>query len=627
MIVALLFIIALVFFGLVLAKKFFEDNLLVYAFPLGILFATWLVFLLSFPLGFTQASILFSAIILFGAAFQLKKLWRIELKQSDLLSKQLLALFVAAFVFFAAMNYLMFHYDAEGNLAGIRTDFGFHHAIISSLANGNFPPEHPLFAGHALIYYYFTHLFSASLMLGGFNLQAASYTPSVLLNTSIVCLIFLLVKRLFSKEFKEFKEKRGKEKKKQLFYSRIWSHLKTNSLAYLAIALVLFNGSFAFIPWAEQNKLGLNNIAQIWPNPKFYYGAYYEAGYAFQTLLVSILLLQRIFLIGICLFLIILLLLLEKNRNNFLFIGLLLGLLPMFHLFSFILIILFLAVYAVFFDRTKNWLKTFFVAGGLALPQLVFFLQQKSALNFIQLRLGWMSPGQDLFSITWFWAANLGIYLILAAIAFYLIKDKKIRALYLSTFPAFVLANLFIFTPYNWDNFKFFVFFFILTAILAAYALKQVWSIQFIGKSVTIVLFVLMALTGFLSLWTIAAHSNDVIYPKEDIQACDWVEKNIPKKALFLTDGGHTCLFATAGRKIFLGYAEWLKNHGYDYSKQLEENNKMLQGNCELMKKREIQYIFIGGFLGRSTLVNESLLVSQRVSLYKNKASIWKIVC
>ncbi len=611
MLLALFFLACLLFFGVVLARKFFEDNLLVYAIPLGVLFATWLVFLTSLAIEFTQASVATTAVILLAASFFLQKRWRQRLSKTSLLSRELIPLFLTSIAFFTAMNYLMFHYDADGNLAGIRVDFGFHHAIISSLANDNFPPENPLYAGHPLVYYYFTHLFSAALMKGGFNLQAASYAPSILLNAAIACLIFLIAKTLFS-EKKAIKQAK-KASASESVLARVWLHAKRNSLAYLAIALFLFNGSFAFIPYFQQNHISLTDLPTILQKPEFFFA--YRSFFPFENVLSSFFLISKVYSLSISIILTSLLVILKRYHLLF---GLLVGLLPMFSFFGFVLVFLFLVTYFILFDRKKYWVSPTLVTFVLALPQLFFFLQQRSELiNFVYVRLGWMSLSQDFVSIVLFWLGNLGLYLVLAALGFYWIKSKIVRAFFVSSIPPFVLGNLFIIAPYEWDNFKLFMFFFFFLALFSAFALKKLFEKNILLKIVVVILFVLMTFTGFLTLQTIISHSSDVIYSTEDVKACDYIEKNTPKNAVFLTDGQHTCLFATAGRKVFVGYTEWLKNHGYDYSKQLQENNKMLAGDCNLIKNKNINYFYNGGYLGRNAVINETFFKTMQSPIPK----------
>jgi len=593
MISALLFLAASLALGIIAARKISADNQLVYALPLSVLLGTWTVFVLSLTVGFNQNSVTASSLILAVAAFVLHTLWKKQ--KTALLSNEITPLFLASLFFFTVFAWVVFHYDANGNVAGIRTDFGFHHTIIASLANGNFPPQNPFFAGHSLVYYYFTHLYSATLVVGGMPLQEASWLPLIIINASVACLFFLLARKWFP---------------------------SSRALSYLALFLFLFNGSLAFVPWAEKNHLTLENIAQVFPNPKFYSGALREA-FPFENILTTQLLLS--FAIPMAFAIMLMVLLSLENKKT---VAILVGLLPMFHFFAFVVLSLFLLTYVLLFERKREWLGAFAIAGALSIPQLLFFTQKSAdAASAVQMRLGWTAAQQNIQSIVGFWLANLGPYLILGTLGWFLIKNKQVRNIAIATLPAFFIANLFIFTPYAWDNFKLFFLFFIVLAILAAFALEKTKALPF-GGVVFPVLLVLMTLSGVLSVWTIAAHTNDVVYPKADVEMCEWAHANIPKNSLFLNDGSQSCLFSTEGQRVFMGFEEWVANHGYSYGEQLKENDATLAGDCELIRKNAIDYVFIGGSAGRNTAASATFLAEKTTLVFENNASrIYKPNC
>ena len=603
MFLGLFFIISSFVFGLPLSFKFFKNNLLLFAIPIGILFSTWTVFFIALLFGFNQYSISLTALILFFASYLISDKFRVKISLNDVLSKRMAFVFIVSLFLLAIAHYSMAHYDAEGNLLGIRIDFGFHSAIITSLANGNFPPENPFLAGQTFNYYYFLHLFSASLFLGGFDLLIATFLPRVLLATSIICLFVILVSKLFPK--------------------------KSFGFALLALALVLFNGSLEFIPWAQQNNLSFENIGKVFVDPGFFLGLHSHNGYAFQPLFPSIFLLQPAFLIGIVIFLFVLLFLNDrKEKKKAIFLGVLIGLLPMFHLFSFVLIWTFIAAYYVL-SRNESVKSTSIVSLVIATPQLIFYLVVQNSLKTVSwfaLRFGWMSTSQDLISIIVFWALNLGAYLILGIAGYLLISNERVKRCFLAALPPVILANVFIFTPFAWDNFKFFVFFFILLAILSAYALSCLWRKGSIGKLVSIVLFLIAIASAVLINWTFFVHVNDVIYPANDVAACRWIDSNTPRNAVFLTNGGQTCLFSLSGRKVFVGPDFWLQSHGYNYSQELVESEQMFQHNCSLLKKNRIDYLYTGGVFGRPNYQLDGWSNTERV--YSNDSlEIYKPNC
>ncbi|MEM0475431.1 MAG: hypothetical protein QW343_01425 [Candidatus Norongarragalinales archaeon] len=600
MFLSLFFIISSFVLGLLLSFKFFKNNLLLFAIPIGFLFSTWLVFFISLVCGFNQYSISLTAVILFFVSYLILNKLSVKISLSDLLSKRVAFVFITSLFLLAIANFSMAHYDAEGNLRGIRIDFGFHSAIITSLANGNFPPENPFFVGRPLDYYYFLHLFSAALLLGGFDLLLATFLPRILLTTVIVCLFVIIVSKLFPK--------------------------KSLAFAVVALPLILLNGSFEFIPWMQQNNLHFDfeTINRVLIDPGFFLGGHANLDYVFPPLF-PILLVQPAFLMGMICFLFVLIFFDHpEERNRGFFLGVLIGLLPMFHLFSFIVIWMFMVFYYVL-DRNKLIRNSAIVSLAIAVPQLIFYLVVRNSFNavpWLALRFGWLSPSQDVVSVALFWASNLGAYIFLGFVGYFLSSNEYVKRCFLATLPPAVLANIFIFTPFAWDNFKFFVFSFVLLAILSLYTLDYAWRRSVVGKGVSLVLFLVAIASGLLITWTFFVHTNDVIYSSDDLAACKWISANTPKNALFLTNGGHTCLFSISGRKTFLGEDLWLKSHAYNYTQELIESEQMFHHNCTILKKNRVDYLYTGGVFGRSYQLtgwseNESVYSAGLLKIYK----------
>jgi len=541
MILAALLLAASLALGWTLAARLTRKNQLAFAFPLAIAAGAWTLFLASLAIGFNDYSIVAAIILQAVAAAVLYGQKKPSLEHD----KRIVALLVAGILLFTALQYARFHYDANGNLAGIPIDFGFHSAIITSLANGNFPPQNPFYDGHAFNYYYLTHLYSAALLKGGFPLQAATWIPIVLASAAFIALLYLYVRKLFPKR-------------------------EHAAVAYLAIPLVLLNGTLAF--WVAT------------PTTEFFHNALRNTGFPFENFLIDILIINQSAVLGAVIALMILLLIKEKKNTS---AAILVGTLPLINAPFFVLGLSFL----LFFTSIKQKI----IATAMAVPQILLLQNQNNGvLSNITLHFGWMSQNQDILSILLFWINNLGPYLALSLVALYFLKNKEINKIYLTLLLPAVLANFFIFTPYAWDNFKLFLLFFMFIAILSAYALIEIWKKGSLAKIFALVLLSTMTLTGVLSLATLANHSEGLSYTRADLEACKWIEENTPKDAVFLIDNDHvqSCLFATVGRRVYLGFGEWLTNHGIDYTKQLEENKQMLAGNCSLIKEKNLTYAY-----------------------------------
>lgn len=572
--------------GLALFPK--EKNNLAWAVPSGSVFAAATLFVVSTALGLNPVSLTLSSALLLAAAMTLHRRNAIRLS----LEKDARAVALAGLMFFSLAGYALFHVDDVPR--GVRIDFGFHASIASNLAeNGNVPLEHPLFSGAPLHYYYLPHLFSAALSVGGLDLPWALAIPFALWNAALVAGIFLLAEQWFSNK----------------------------SAAILAVFLFLLNGSFAFVPYLQSHDV-LSNFGAFVQDPGFL-SDYRFTGFPFENNLVAQLFFTRSFPLGFGL--LVLLVYGLKQGWGPKKTGILAGILPLVHLPSFGLWLLFAVPYALFFDRKKHWLTHGLYAGMLATPSLWFLLQGGATQN-IRLNAGWMALDATPLGIAMFWLGNIGLFLALAAYAFSKQKPFVKNAL-VSSIPAFVLGNLVLVAPNAWDNIKLFLLFFLVVALLAADGLARLWKKGIASWAAVVGLVVLMTFTGVLHAATVFAHTSDEIYPANDWNACQWVKDNLPQEALLLTDGTHSCVSAIQGFPVFLGPLEWIENHGIPYKDQLRENDAMLTGNCALLKQNGVTHFYRGGYLGRNAYVNTTFWDAQEKIFHAQGVTIYRVSC
>jgi len=606
MLLSLLVLAVTLYSGLAFGRRFFAEHQLAFAVPTGIAFSTWSTAIVSYAIGFSEISILLGQVLLFAVVLALDGKPRLEMSARKLVGSRGTALLaLVALASFGFFNYSIFHFDSEGGVRGIPSDLGFHLAQATTIAKGgDFPPHYPVLGNEPLSYYYFVNLYTASLIKGGLPLEPSVWLPLSFLGASLVVLLYLLGVFAF----------------------------KSRLAAVLGVLLVLFNGSFAFLPYFEQNKIDtVQELISALPNPVFLIGGYLETGYPMTNFLVAFVLLQRAVVAGLPILLAALLLMFQNKqptRKHYLALGLLLGLLPLFHIFLFLLGFGALLLYALIYERKKEWAEGLGLAFVLALPQLVYYLSKVSGgASMLSLNLGWMSLDSSPWGIAIFWLANLGPHIVLAAIGWKL-ANKTFRRIYLCSLPAFVAINLVGFTPWPWDNVKLLLVLLPLTGLLAGGGLARLLRGAWHWKAIGVALAFLALFTGVLSLLTLLNAANTPVYSPVSLEGCAWVEQHTDPAKLFLTNGGHSCLFATAGRRIFLGDEEWVRNHGFPFDKLLEENNRMLQGNCTLLQKNNIGYYFEGDILGRQAQVNRTFLETSGTKLFENReVTVYEIKC
>jgi uncharacterized membrane protein YcaP (DUF421 family) len=113
----------------------------------------------------------------------------------------------------------------------------------------------------------------------------------------------------------------------------------------------------------------------------------------------------------------------------------------------------------------------------LSFPQLIYWtFPQSVSGGYLRLMPGWTSK-TDFWP--WFWIKNTGLFFILLLLALFSPKNR-LKAFYLPAIVLFILAELVIFQPWDWDNIKILFVWYMFSVIFVASYLEQI--IQKISK-------------------------------------------------------------------------------------------------------------------------------------------------
>lgn len=253
-----------------------------------------------------------------------------------------------------------------------------------------------------------------------------------------------------------------------------------------------------------------------------------------------------------------------------------------------------------FFVNLKLWKKIFFdwfcfslPIIFIALPQILWFLPLKNE-GFFRFQLGWMSNSENIF---WFWFKNLGVYSILFLIAFIFAK-RELKIFYLPFLGLFLITNVIIFQPHDYDNMKIMLPWFLLSCVLVANLFQQIinrFSLK--GLFIIIPIFILLIASGVLSVYR-ESYTKWLMFSNEDLAIVEFVKENTSKNSLFLTSDKHNHLIpCLTGRKILMGYRGWLWTYGINYQKRERDIFEMFSGRNNaksLLENYGIDYVFIG---------------------------------
>jgi hypothetical protein len=504
--------------------------------------------------------------------------------------KLTISFFMFILLYLTFMNlYGVFRIDEVGNLYAFHTvwaDYPFHTSVITAFvyrADLSFPLNYPQFLHIEMHYPFLMDFYSAVLMKGGLDLRCSLIIPNILFQLSFFGLFFFLAYRL--------------------------TGLKKVGL--LATFIFIFAGLPA----------GLQSVNIHFLNPMY-----------------AVLMPQRTAMIGMGISFAVYILLLhalfsderDTQRHAYralILAGVLIGLLPYIHAHSF-MVTAFVALFlsAVVCLKTRNlWVLIFLLVPLilLSLPQImsirtgisegffeIFFPGWTEENRNMIMGFDWSSITTTVFSIAktitvlqMFWALNAGGLIILLSLGI-LKADNKARIVYLPFLLLFVIANFMKFQPWYFDNYKIFIYWLALSAVMASLAILWVtdFNKRFSKTLATVLLAILILASTSFGLVTHVAMVEDsyVIWTQEETEIADWVRENTPPDSVFLTGSAHNHpIPSLSGRPRVMGYEGWLWSHGISgtmINARKRDEMAMFGGNYALVKDYGVDYVCIGPY-------------------------------
>jgi hypothetical protein len=458
---------------------------------------------------------------------------------------------------------------------GTWADWAAHLSYAGSFAYGaNFPPQLPLDQGHHLPYPFMIDFLAASLVPLGASLPTSLVLSSALLAFAFAPVMYLAGLRL------------------------------TGSRPVAALAPFIFTLSaglsFSYF-FGDLQKGGLAVLAHL---PREY-SAITADNYQWLTPLIASMLPQRSTLFGFAIVLIVLSLLFSAvdrpGWQTFLFAGVVTGLSPAFHVHGYGTCVA-LAAFWCAIHRRRDWFAFFVPALALGIPVVLWLLPESGAP--IRVQLGWLAmTGGHQDNVAWFWLKNLGLFIPLLLIAQFArnLLPTRYALHFAPIWLWFVVPNIWLFHPWDWDNQKFFVYWAMLGSFLVAAVVVRVARAGLPGAVAAVAMVLVLCLAGGLD----AARNTDFsvssirFTDNAGLDVAAWSRIHTAPHAVFLAAYDHDSPISTLGaRRVVLGYPGWIWTYGIsDWVGHEQDVQTMLQGRPEaldLVRRYNVKYVVIG---------------------------------
>jgi hypothetical protein len=421
------------------------------------------------------------------------------------------------------------------------SDFLVHVSIATSLLAGNFPPQVPYAAGEPLAYHWFADFHGAiAAATGGIDVIRVFFISNAVMAGAFVLLVWELAVRV----------------------------LGDRRVGVPAAVLALFGGGLGWIRLPIDLASGKGDLATLlatvpYDNNWFADWPFFKIASVLGTgflphratafglpILVAAVLLAHVSM--------------GRNRAGMLLAGVLAALLAPFNFFFFpaayLIVMLDALARRVWREHGWGWDGLAFLAPVvLGLPFIVgpVLLQEgRGAFRFVA---GWSEAPlhSGPAAVAFFYVTNLGIPLVLAAVAL-LSRNLPARGWLICWAVAmFVVPNTVVASAVEFDMNKYFQVMGIALALLAAWLIRR-WP-----RPLVVVTLAACAITpALIGTWHVLG-SNVALTGSQE-RAARWIAANVPPRSVFLTDAFINSPVDLAGRLRVTTFGPYVANLGFD---------------------------------------------------------------
>ncbi|MFN0139900.1 MAG: hypothetical protein ACKVQW_07405 [Pyrinomonadaceae bacterium] len=515
-------------------------------------------------------------------------------------------------------------------------DLPFHLGAIFSFTDGNnFPPQNPSWAGAKFTYPFIADFLTACFVKLGADVKDALFTQNMAWAFSLLVILERFVARL----------------------------TESKLAGRIAPALLFFSGGLGFVWFAkdlwESGQGVWYSLTHL--TRDYTIGEHFRWGNSMVVLFMT----QRSLLLGMPLTVLVLGYLwrvfatettegTEKTEQTIsplhlfasspLLTGLLAGTLPLIHLHS--LAVLFVVTAFCFVlrpDKWREWIGFGIGVSIIAVPQLIWALTGSATetTKFFEWHFGWDKRDEN---FVWFWFKNTGLVIPAIAAAIFLIsrkdpqdaksKNQKPRTNNLLLFYVpfvflFIVSNVAKLAPWEWDNIKILIYWFVGSLPLIALLIAWLWEQKSAFKVVAAACFVGLVSAGALDVWrTASGQISSRVFDYEAVRIANEIKQKTAPNALFVNAPTYNSAIVLSGRRSLMRYSGHLSSHGIDYGPREEDVRRIYQGGGVaeiLLRKHDVDYVLISPAERESLSPNDAFFAKYAVVAEAGQYRVYKI--
>ncbi|MCL4389757.1 hypothetical protein M1397_04100 [Candidatus Marsarchaeota archaeon] len=664
MLLSIFILVSSIAFGIALVSRMeFADNILLrlsIGMPVGIAVYSALSFLFDYVNGMVLGSFLFVTALLLLALAALLIVQATGRKPTmKSLKKQMtgkgfgipLSLVMVLLLFYIAIEpiFAVSVFYSHGTLycegPGC-SDNIFHLSLGNSVLYSRFPPKVFLEYGVINDFSFMYDFFDSIMLKYGLGLNGALIIPEGLMVFSFVCLSMLIAYRITGSKLKTIFSL-------IIFWFGGVGFMQALDYPFVKILSPIFQPIHLLVPPQSGHGIVAAINAVTWVITDYIT--------PWTSIINTMLVAQRDFVLGLPIGLAIIYMLYifaigkrQPSKKEAAFLGLCFGLLPLIHPLTLISVAVIGAFALIFYMVTarrkfSSLIRAAIVvavAAAIAIPEVLFIdLQQRGGNWFYTIYGTFVIYAHNLFTtlifsfgnVVFFWLEVAGIPVVIGMLGL-LYANKKERLLFIPFLALWVIITLIAITPNPADSNEIFLYVFFMLAVLSAEFLYKLWKdCRWYGKSIAIVLIVLICINIPFVMYHDDFHNIQLTESNAELRAAAFILNNTPGNAVFAVSDYNTfdpVVPSLAERQTLISIYFYVRGFTSAPQSQLIQANSDIvdNGSCAAVSEYNVFYVYLrgGNAASRAPFENQNFkeiynsydnAINGNITIYKTNCS------
>ena len=193
----------------------------------------------------------------------------------------------------------------------------------------------------------------------------------------------------------------------------------------------------------------------------------------------------------------------------------------------------------------------------------------------------------------------------------------------------FVISNLAKFAPWEWDNIKILIYWYVGSLPLIAYAIVWFWERNLAMKIAAGVCFAALIFAGSVDVWrTASGQVKTRVFDADAVRVAELIKRNTEPNALFLNAPTYNSAVVLSGRQSLMRYSGHLSSHGIDYAPREADVRRIYEGGGVadvLLKKYNIGYVLVSPEERNTLKANEDFFRRYPVVAEAGQFRVYKV--